>query len=185
MAVHESACSLLPPVHLYPHSILQLLLQPSPFAVFPSSHCFDEANGLVPLPQFSHVSPSPPQYHPNAAPEHEYPASIEQEAEQPSPSFALKSSHFSPPLRIPSPQMGLHVVGFAELQVHPQRILHRVEHHSSPSHSSPPTTLPSPHTAWLPDEPQKLPVVAHPSSTMHVLEQPSPLIVFPSSQSSR
>src|SRR5215471_12083064 len=112
---------------------------------------------------------------------HMYPGSMVQVAEHPSPSTLLPSSHASP-TTMPSPHFDAH-------EAPPQSGSLR-QSPEQPSNGSPlpssqlsvPSILPSPQVVGV--QVLGLPLHFQPISTLQLAEQPSPAIVFLSSQSS-
>jgi hypothetical protein len=152
--------------------------------VGPPSHSSSPATRPSPQLDWQMEAPHEP------ATEHRNPCStVEQSAEQPSPPTVLPSSHASVPATMESPHVVAHTVGGPALHEKPHSIVQEEEHPSLfwrllSSHCSPPMRMPSPHTGKTPPPPTHVPVVCHPSSRSQALEQPSPLLLFPSSHSS-
>src|SRR5580693_8507756 len=129
-------------VQLHPVSIVQVELQPSPEAVFPSSHC--SPGNTSPSPHTAvHVPP-------------EQCGSIVHVGEHPSYGMVFPSSHSSSPSLVPSPQVVWWQAdagggdGFA-MHAQPGSILQVELHPAVPSvlptsHCSLPATIPSPHS---------------------------------------
>ena len=120
---------------------------------------------------------------------HVQPVSIVQVEEQPSPLFVFKSSHPSPIVSIPSPQVYVHVdaeVVVPPVQLHPdtgpvQSALHPSLLFKFPSsQTSVNIFFPSPQIAVqvFGDTPV---LHVHPASTVQVELHPSPLVGLPSS----
>lgn len=105
MSVQVSADVGEPPVHPHPGSIMHSELQPSPLAMFPSSHSVSPP--FFPSPQIG-VQTSGEEGVPSR---HYHPSSTVQVAEQPSPLTVLPSSQAYFPKSNPSPQISLQVSG--------------------------------------------------------------------------
>ena len=166
-----------------PGSIWQVLEQPSPLALLPSSHC--SPLRILPSPHLAmQALPTT---------RHWYPVStVLQSAEQPSPLAVLPSSHCSLPSRTPLPHVTAeHLQRCPGVHWQPASILLQSDEQPSPSfwlpssHTSPFEiwTTPSPHRgAGLQGEPGI--GQTKPPSSWQVLLQPSLLSLLPSSQSS-
>lgn len=192
-------------VQVKPDSSVQVLEQPSPLLVSPSSHASGNAVLRMPSPQTrivqstshvavgnvaaSHASPAfnTPFPHeglvhmvkPFAGPEHEKPVSTKHVDEQPSPLIVLPSSHISDEagLRRPSPHTRT-VQSMSQVAVGNDPA-------GAGSHCSGPPRTPFPHA--LPKQelkPFSGPEHEQPASTKHVDEQQSPLNVLLSSHTS-
>jgi len=188
---HVLALEELPDVQVHPVSTDQLESQPSPLTVLLSSQLPVATFITFPSPQISEqelaVVESPSV--------HVYPDSTAQEASHPSPVAVFPSSQYPAIglITFPSPQISEHELALEELpdvHVHPVSTL-QLESQPSPftvllSSQYPVAifmTLPSPHisvqTLAVVESPK---VHEYPVSMPQVALQPSPALVFPSSQ---
>ena len=126
-------------------SILQILLQPSPSILFPSSHCSE----LVTIPS-CHID----DHSLGLLLEHLYPDSVFQVESHPSLLSVFPSSHNSSESIIPSPHVEVDVAvqtfGELESQVQPDSTTHKLLQPSElfvfpSSHPSAPSLTPFPH----------------------------------------
>lgn len=158
--------------HVYPGaSAKQSTSHPIP-SLLPSSQVSDP--DMIPSPHGKVQDPVPD-------PVQVASGSIKQVEEQPSPEIRFESSHVSPALMIPSPQIAaqvgaqLYPISTIQLFEHPSRLFKLAS-----SHSSAPSLSPSPHKTK--QDPGPVPIQSQPASIKQVAPHPSPTAVFPSSQ---